>query len=131
MRPSPVSTRTYTLFPCTTLVRSTINAVGDAVGHLSGDATDPAALVTQLKTGLQAPLTGMGTAFSSSLFGLAGSLVLGFLELQASQAQNRFCNELEDWLSAQTRLSSGGPVGDGDQSEIGRASCRERVCQYV
>src|SRR3546814_7145051 len=62
---------------------------------------------------------------------LAGSLVLGFLELQASQAQNRFYNELEDWLSAQTRLSSGGPVGDGDQSEIGRASCRERVCQYV
>jgi len=94
----------------------TINAVGDAVGDLSVSATDPAAMFSQLKAGLQAPLTGMGTAFSSSLFGLAGSLVLGFLELQASQAQNRFYNELEDWLSAQTRLSSGGPVGDGDQS---------------
>lgn len=94
----------------------TINAVGNAVGDLSVDSSDPAALFGQLKAGLQAPLTGMGTAFSSSLFGLAGSLVLGFLALQASQAQNRFYNELEDWLSAQTRLSSGGPVGEGDQS---------------
>lgn len=94
----------------------TISAVGAAVGELSVDSTDPAALFTQLKSGLQAPLSGMGTAFSSSLFGLAGSLVLGFLALQASQAQNRFYNELEDWLSAQTRLSSGGPVGEGDQS---------------
>jgi hypothetical protein len=95
----------------------TINAVGNAVGELSVDSSDPAALFGQLKAGLQAPLTGMGTAFSSSLFGLAGSLVLGFLALQASQAQNRFYNELEDWLSAQTRLSSGGPMGEGgDQS---------------
>ena len=59
----------------------------------------------------------MGTAFSSSLFGLAGSLVLGFLELQASQAQNRFFNDLEDWLAGQTRLSSGGGTGiDQDQA---------------
>jgi hypothetical protein len=94
----------------------TINEVGNAIGQLSVDTTDPAAMFSQLKEGLQAPLTGMGTAFSASLFGLAGSLVLGFLELQASQAQNRFYNELEDWLSAQTRLGSGGPVGDGDQS---------------
>lgn len=95
----------------------TIGAVGGAVANLSVSTTDPAALFSQLKSGLQAPLSGMGTAFSSSLFGLAGSLVLGYLELQASQAQNRFYNELEDWLSAQTRLSSGGPVGEGgDQS---------------
>ena len=52
-----------------------------------------------LKGGLAAPLAGMGISFSSSLFGLAGSLVLGFLDLQAGQAQNRFYNELEDWLS--------------------------------
>ena len=52
-----------------------------------------------LKSGLAAPLAGMGISFSSSLFGLAGSLVLGFLDLQAGQAQNRFYNELEDWLS--------------------------------
>ena len=94
----------------------TINEVGNAIGRLSVDTTDPAAMFSQLKEGLQGPLTGMGTAFGASLFGLSGYLVLGFLELQASQAQNRFYNELEDWLSAQTRLSSGGPVGDGDQS---------------
>jgi hypothetical protein len=94
----------------------TINEVGEAIGRLSVDTTDPAAMFSQLKEGLQGPLTGMGTAFGASLFGLAGYLVLGFLELQASQAQNRFYNELEDWLSAQTRLSSGGPAGDGDQS---------------
>jgi len=58
----------------------------------------------------------MGTAFSSSLFGLAGSLILGFLDLQASQAQNRFYNDLEEWLSTVTRLSSGAIGNDGDQS---------------
>jgi len=68
------------------------------------------------KLGLQAPLTGMGTAFSSSLFGLAGSLVLGFLNLQSSQAQNRFYNDLEEWLSSLTRLSSASALGDGGQS---------------
>lgn len=95
----------------------TINEVGEAIGRLSVNTADPAAMFGQLKEGLQGPLTGMGTAFSASLFGLAGSLVLGYLELQASQAQNRFYNELEDWLSAQTRLSSGGAVGEGgDQS---------------
>jgi len=56
---------------------------------------------------LQAPLGGMGTAFSSSMLGLAGSLVLGFLDLQASQAQNRFFNELEEWLASLTRVGVG------------------------
>ena len=65
---------------------------------------------------MAAPLSGMGTAFSSSLFGLGGSLVLGFLDLQAAQAQNRFFNDLEDWLSRSTRLSSGAFSGDGEQS---------------
>lgn len=73
-------------------------------------------MFTELKRGLQAPLTGMGTAFSSSLFGLGGSLILGFLDLQAGQAQNRFFNDLEEWLSGLTRLSSGVLSGDGDQS---------------
>ena len=59
----------------------------------------------------------MGTAFSASLFGLAGSLVLGFLDLQAGQAQNRFYNELEEWLSTYTRLS-GGPLGDGGDGSV-------------
>ena len=94
----------------------TINAVGATIADLSGSAADPAALFEELKRGLQRPLAGMGTAFSSSLFGLAGSLVLGFLELQAGQAHNRFLNELEEWLSGVTRLSSAGPVGDGEQS---------------
>ncbi len=94
----------------------TIRAVADAIGGISvAGGTEVSSLFDQLKQNLQSPLSGMGTAFSSSLFGLSGSLVLGFLELQAGQAQNRFYNELEDWLSAQTRLSAGGPAGDGEQ----------------
>jgi hypothetical protein len=93
----------------------TISGVAQTLSTISvqGDANQ---LFEQLKSGLQAPLAGMGTAFSSSLLGLAGSLVLGFLELQASQAHNRFYNELEEWLSSMTRLSSAGPIGEGDQS---------------
>ena len=93
----------------------TVNSVGAVIGGLSIGAGDLAAVFDDLKTGLEAPLTGMGTAFSSSLFGLAGSLVLGFLDLQVGQAQNRFYNDLEEWLSSITRLSSGSGLGDGDQ----------------
>ncbi len=95
---------------------ATVNAVGDTIAGLSSSVGDPAALFEDLKRGLETPLSGMGTAFSSSLFGLAGSLVLGFLELQAAQAHNRFMNELEEWLAGVTKLSGGGPIGDGDQS---------------
>ena len=94
----------------------TVSAVGDTIAGLNGGGSDPVTLFEELKRGLETPLSGMGTAFSSSLFGLAGSLVLGFLELQASQAHNRFMNDLEEWLSGVTRLSSGGPVGEGEQS---------------
>jgi len=94
----------------------TVNAVGNTIAGLSGTGVDAAVLFEDLKRGLQAPLSGMGTAFSSSLFGLAGSLVLGFLELQAGQAHNRFFNDLEEWLSGMTRLSSAGPVGEGEAS---------------
>lgn len=94
----------------------TVTAVGQTIGNLTIEVDDPAGLFGSLKSGLEAPLAGMGTAFSSSLFGLAGSLILGFLELQAGQAQNRFYNELEEWLSSITRLSSGLGVGDGEQS---------------
>ncbi len=94
----------------------TITAVAEVIGGLTAGSVETGNVLAKLKTGLQAPLAGMGTAFSSSLFGLAGSLVLGFLELQASQAQNRFFNELEDWLAGQTRLSSGSAIaGEGDQ----------------
>lgn len=94
----------------------TVQAISNVVGGLqvSGDSITSA--FEELKSGLQAPLSGMGTAFSSSLFGLAGSLVLGFLELQAGQAQNRFYNDLEEWLSSLTRLGSGGLTGDAEQS---------------
>ena len=95
----------------------TIDSVGGVIAGLSvGGGGDLGVVFKNLKAGLQAPLAGMGTAFSSSLFGLAGSLVLGFLELQASQAQNRFFNDLEDWLAGQTRLSGGGAGIDQDQA---------------
>jgi biopolymer transport protein ExbB/TolQ len=94
----------------------TINAVGDVIKSLSVTGTDMAAMFDDLKAGLEAPLSGMGTAFSSSLFGLAGSLVLGFLDLQAGQAQNSFFNDLEEWLAGLTRLSSGAGASDGEQS---------------
>ncbi len=94
----------------------TIFSVGAVVQGLSVGDGNVAAIFSDLKAGLQAPLTGMGTAFSSSLFGLAGSLVLGFLDLQSSQAQNRFFNDLEEWLSSLTQLSSASALGDGGQS---------------
>ena len=95
----------------------TIGSVADVIGGLTIEGGDLALVFSDLKAGLEAPLGGMGTAFSSSLFGLAGSLVLGFLELQATQAQNRFYNELEDWLSGAARVTTGasfGVEGDGN-----------------
>lgn len=84
----------------------TMSSVGATIAALntSGEGT---AVFDELKTGLAAPLKGMGTAFSSSLLGLAGSLILGFLELQANHAHNRFYNELEEWLSSITELTPG------------------------
>ncbi|MGB5450571.1 MAG: flagellar motor protein MotA [Sedimenticolaceae bacterium] len=82
----------------------TIAAVGHVIDGLEVGSGDYAAVFSQLKQGLKAPLDGMGTAFSSSLFGLGGSLVLGFLDLQAGHAQNRFFNGLEEWLSGVTQL---------------------------
>ncbi|MEG6507478.1 MotA/TolQ/ExbB proton channel family protein [Methyloligella sp. 2.7D] len=85
----------------------TIGSIGNTVASLDTNGTESTMLFDQLKEGLIAPLSGMGTAFSSSLFGLAGSLILGFLDLQAGHAQSRFYNELEDWLSGITELQSG------------------------
>lgn len=86
---------------------STIQSVGTTIAALDTKVTDSTLVFDELKTGLAAPLEGMGTAFASSLFGLSGSLVLGFLELQATQAHNRFYNELEEWLSGITELTPG------------------------
>ena len=94
----------------------TVGAVSDVISGMSVGSGDINALFEQLKSGLGRPLRGMGTAFSSSMFGLAGALVLGFLDLTAGQAQNRFFNELEEWLAGLTRLSSGALGGDGDGS---------------
>ncbi|MCP9629130.1 flagellar motor protein MotA [Rhodopseudomonas palustris] len=80
----------------------TVGSIGGVIGGLkvTGDA---GSLFDTLKEGLAAPLGGMGISFSSSLFGLAGSLILGFLDLQSSQAQNRFYTDLEDWLASTVR----------------------------
>ena len=100
----------------------TVSSVGEVIGGLSVGDANLAGVFDRLKSGLEQPLSGMGTAFSSSLFGLAGSLVLGFLDLQAGQAQNRFYNDLEDWLSRFTRLSSGAGIAEGDGSVPGYVS---------
>ena len=82
----------------------TVTSVGSVINALDVTTGDSASLFTNLREGLVAPLSGMGTAFSSSLFGLSGSLVLGFLDLQTSQAQNAFYTDLEDWMTSMTEL---------------------------
>ena len=95
----------------------TISSVAAVIGELSvGGGGDVGAVFNDLKRGLKEPLTGMGTAFSTSLFGLAGSVALGFLELQAGQAQKRFYNDLDDWLSGQTRLGGAVAATEGEGS---------------
>jgi hypothetical protein len=85
----------------------TVTSIGDAIKSLDVGAAQSGTVFESLKAGLERPLAGMGLSFSSSLFGLAGSLIMGFLDLQASQAQNRFYNELENWLSTFTDLEAG------------------------
>jgi len=80
----------------------TVSSIGGVINSLQA-GPDSGSVFEDLKSGLAAPLSGMGISFSSSLFGLAGSLVLGFLDLQAGQAQNRFYTDLEDWLSTTVR----------------------------
>ncbi|MGA7805661.1 flagellar motor protein MotA, partial [Bradyrhizobium sp.] len=107
----------------------TVGSVGKVIDELKvgGDA---GALFDTLKSGLAAPLGGMGISFSSSLFGLAGSLMLGFLDLQSSQAQNRFYTDLEDWLAGTVReyggegspgnVASAGGIGADVQAAVDR-----------
>jgi hypothetical protein len=99
----------------------TVSSVGDTLKTLNAGASDLGVVFEDLKTGLAKPLAGMGIAFSSSLFGLAGSLVIGFLDLQAGAAQNRFYNELEDWLAAETDLEVASPAAGGATESL-RAS---------
>jgi len=94
----------------------TVSSLAEVINSMTLAGGDVNGMFTQLKAGLAAPLAGMGTAFSSSMFGLSGALILGFLDLTAGQAMNRFFNELEEWLAGLTRLSSGTLVGEGDGS---------------
>ena len=92
----------------------TVGSVGKVIEGLEGRRRS-GALFDTLKDGLAAPLGGMGISFSSSLFGLAGSLILGFLDLQSSQAQNRFYTDLEDWLASTVREYGDGGSGIGGE----------------
>jgi hypothetical protein len=94
----------------------TVHSVSNVIAGMSVGSGDINSLFEQLKSGLARPLAGMGTAFSASMLGLAGALVLGFLDLTAGQAQNRFFNELEEWLAGLTRLSSGVLGAEGEAS---------------
>ncbi|WP_207382978.1 biopolymer transporter ExbB [Pseudaestuariivita atlantica] len=93
---------------------TTVPAIVDTIGNLEPkDGETGADVFRRLQTGLQAQMGGMGVAFASSLLGLAGSLVVGLLELFASHGQNRFYRELEEWLSSMTRISFAGGDGEG------------------
>lgn len=102
----------------------TVSSVGKTIKALDVTTTESNVIFENLKTGLEAPLQGMGTAFSSSLFGLAGSLVLGFLDLQASQANNRFYQELEDWLSTITDIETADGTSADTPVDIRRSLTR-------
>ncbi len=88
----------------------TLSAVGSVIRSMRGGG-DAAVMFDELKSGLAVPLSGIGLAFSASLFGLASSLVVGFLDLQAGQAHARFHNELEDWLVAGETAAPALPAG--------------------
>ncbi len=96
----------------------TTGSVGQTIQALNTEGKETAQVFAELKTSLEAPLSGMGTAFSASLLGLAGSLILGFLDIQAGQAQSRFYNELEEWLSTITELRGEAGETAGTQSQL-------------
>ena len=107
----------------------TVSSVGGVIQGLKAGG-DAASMFDSLREGLAAPLSGMGISFSSSLFGLAGSLVLGFLDLQSSQAQNRFYTELEDWLSTTVYDYAAEPAGAGGSGEMRNAIDRLRTALH-
>jgi hypothetical protein len=112
----------------------TVGSVGKVIENLKvgGDA---GTVFDSLKEGLAAPLSGMGISFSSSLFGLAGSLILGFLDLQMSQAQNRFHTEVEDWLATTVRDmggesdAAGAPLGISNELRVSLERLREAISE--
>ncbi|MGA0533429.1 flagellar motor protein MotA [Hansschlegelia sp. KR7-227] len=97
----------------------TVSSISNVITSLGGGGgQDTAVLFEELKSGLAGPLAGMGTSFSASLFGLSGSLILGFLDLQAGQAQNRFHNEVEDWLAAAVSSADVEAMDDGRRERL-------------
>jgi len=98
----------------------TISSVSSVINTLDAPSSDSNEnIFNKILNGLNAPMDGMSTAFSSSLFGLGSSLILGFLDLQVGQANNRFFNELEDWLSQMaifTTSNEGGNIGLGESA---------------
>jgi hypothetical protein len=100
---------------------TTVPAVVDTIRSLAPEEGENGLDVFgKLMTGLESQLGGMGTAFASSLLGLAGSLVVGLLELFAGHGQNRFVRELEEWLSSITRLGFSGEGEGGDTAQLGQ-----------
>jgi hypothetical protein len=95
----------------------TVGSVGRIIASLR-TGQDAAVLFDELKNALSGPLQGMGLSFSASLFGLAGSLIVGFLDLQAGQAQSRFYTELEDWLAMSTTDVDGEPISRGPSPDL-------------
>lgn len=84
----------------------TVRSIADVIGAMPSGGADLTAMFEHVRSGLTQPLIGMSTAFSASMFGLAGSLILGFIDLTAGQAQNRFANEVEDWLAGITFIET-------------------------
>lgn len=91
---------------------TTVPALVETIRSLNpGEGESGADIFARLQAGLESQLGGMGTAFSSSLLGLAGSLIVGLLELFAGHGQNRFYRELEEWMSTITRVGIDGEEG--------------------
>jgi len=110
-----------------------VSDVGEAVRAVTESSTGGEADVMRLMSAIEDPIQGMGTAFASSLFGLAGSLMIGFLDLQASRAHNRFYNEIEEWLSSISRLAAAGPAtaGDGEVSSAYVGALLEQTAETL
>lgn len=109
----------------------TIESVGRVIINLNVGNQDFNQVFGELQAGLLTPLEGMGTAFSSSLFGLGGSLVLGFLDLQAGHAQNRFYDSLEEWLTGLTNLVDAREINEGQGPKGGGTKARDELAEEL
>jgi hypothetical protein len=109
----------------------TIGSISSVIQSLDAGSNGTGDVLSTLKEGLAMPLSGMGQAFSSSLLGLSGSLILGFLDLQAGRAQNRFYTELENWLSSVTDVGSDIPVPALDDVAGGSSEDMKALSEYL